>query len=600
MRLYLGIVSRRSGVPVDPELARTARTLVTHAIPVPRDALSNDEWISPNRMVTLLGWSNEPEHQLLPPVFAGAAADRALGYCGYLADAADALELLKRDSLAGADTLGGVFSLFRASDDGLQAATSTARVCPVYYATGPDVTVIGSRALLVHLVARAAEGKPAPDIDAASLVPLVHHGFLTTDATPFTGVMALPAASVIDARPAATPAISTATLPAAEGAIGQVSELTSALALAVAPLGKSDLPARLALSGGRDSRLLAAALHAGGIPFNAYTHGFDDAPDMILGRQIADLLGIPHDARVTVPEPVKRTVTVPHPLSRATQVIRMCEGMTTGYESVGGYAPFDAVPATSGSGGETLRGGFLYDQQDVSPEGLRRRVNTIFHVADWLLTQDAKDGFKGAAAPWSEMDGFSALDLIYLHYRTGRWIVGSHTATLMNGLYFHPFFDNRVVRAALRLPPRWRHTEEPFYQAIAALAPPLAALPTEGKRWRFEAKRPARLTDWRDWRRRAPVVPRGQTSGFNWRLCTHESLLGILTAQILDGPSALFDIVDRTEMEKLLDRLKSQAPRQAGWMKQVWHVYTMSVLLSGTWYGDSTSSTPDPISVPVT
>ncbi|MCW2915100.1 MAG: hypothetical protein JWN52_3168 [Actinomycetia bacterium] len=58
------------------------------------------------------------------------------------------------------------------------------------------------------------------------------------------------------------------------------------------------------------------------------------------------------------------------------------------------------------------------------------------------------------------------VDHLYLRYRTGRWIVGSHTATLMNSPYYQPFFDNRVVREALALPAEWRHSEEPFYHLI--------------------------------------------------------------------------------------------------------------------------------------
>ncbi|MFB4303133.1 hypothetical protein [Actinomadura sp. NTSP31] len=59
---------------------------------------------------------------------------------------------------------------------------------------------------------------------------------------------------------------------------------------------------------------------------------------------------------------------------------------------------------------------------------------------------------------------------LYLYYRTGRWIVGSHTATLMNAPYYHPFFDNRVVREALGLAPEWRRSEFPFYLLIRELA----------------------------------------------------------------------------------------------------------------------------------
>lgn len=573
---------------VAPTLLRAARELIGEAFPVPEDVITRDEWVSTDGSVALLGWSNEPASELLPGILTGSPHGRSLGYCGYLTGSADAARGLGWETLAGAGELGGVFSLFRAGEDRLEAVTSLARVCPVYYAQHQDVVVIGSRALQVHLVAQEAAGDPGMRINVPALVPLVHHGFFTTDATPFTGVKALPAASVLVARTGSELSVSPTAPPApdparAASSAAGVADLAEALIAAAAPLSRAAAPVRLALSGGRDSRLMASLLWAAGIPFHAYTHGFANDPDMILGKRIAGVLGIEHEVQLTERQERQDTgtLTVQHPLDRTIHIVQMCEGMTSGYESVNRYQPFALAPATSGSGGETLRGGFLYDQKDVSRDGLAKRVRSIFHAADWLLTQDAIEGFRAASAPWEACDGFTALDQIYLYYRTGRWIVGSHTATLMNSLYYHPFFDNRVVRAALRLPAKWRRTEEPFYRTIATLAPAIADIPTEGKRWRFEASRPRRLSQWPAWRRRTPVLPVGRAAGFNWRLSTAPALLDVLTEQILDGPKELFEVVDQAKAEAFLRDLRSGT--RTGWTKQAWHMYTISVLLAGTW-----------------
>jgi hypothetical protein len=131
------------------------------------------------------------------------------------------------------------------------------------------------------------------------------------------------------------------------------------------------------------------------------------------------------------------------------------------------------------------------------------------------------------------------VDHLYLRYRIGRWIVGSHTATLMNSPSYQPFFDNRVVREALALPAEWRHSEEPFYHLIRLLEPSLAEIPPEGKRWRFERERPRRLAGWRAWRSRAAVTPVGRTAGFNWRKQYDEGFQSIMREQILGGPREL-------------------------------------------------------------
>jgi hypothetical protein len=271
--------------------------------------------------------------------------------------------------------------------------------------------------------------------------------------------------------------------------------------------------------------------------------------------------------------------------------------MTSSYESVAEYQPFVAEAATSGSGGETLRGGFAYDLKGTSAQDVQKRIHTIFHSADWLLTEQAIESFSPATVPWTERDGFTALDHLYLSYRTGRWIVGSHSATLMNSLYYHPYFDNRVVRAALHLPAEWRHTEEPFYRIICMLAPALANVPPEGKRWRFEADGPRRVVEWPAWRKREAVVPKGRTAGFNWRRSRDEALLGIFEEQILDGPKAVFDIVERGKIEELLADLRSGA--KTGWVQQLWHVFTMSVLLDGAWLKNGTPAHTNNIDIPI-
>jgi hypothetical protein len=237
-------------------------------------------------------------------------------------------------------------------------------------------------------------------------------------------------------------------------------------------------------------------------------------------------------------------------------------------------------PGTSGSGGETLRGGFLYDQEDVTPAGLRRRVRSIFCAGEGFLTPAANERARAEHAVWADRaraDGFDALDKLYLFYRTGRWIVGSHTATLMNSPFYHPFFDNRVVRETLTLPAEWRHSEEVFFRLIEILAPQLADIPPEGKRWRFDRGFSWRPSELRARYRRRPVVPTGGSSGFDWRKSFDENFLALLRERFLAAPRALFDVVAEPRAKELF----SGAPRQ--WTHQIWHIYTLSVMLSGEW-----------------
>jgi hypothetical protein len=274
-------------------------------------------------------------------------------------------------------------------------------------------------------------------------------------------------------------------------------------------------------------------------------------------------------------------VEVPHPLDRAVRVIRMCEGMTSAYEQVNGWAPYTLEPRVSGSGGETLRGGFLYDQTDLRLRAVRRRVRTIFLSGEVFLTPESNARARADHEKWdarAQENPYGTLDELYLRYRTGRWIVGSHTATLMNTPYHHPFFDNRVVREVLALPAEWRWSEELVFGLIERLAPRLRDIPPEGKRWRFESRRPRRWGERKIWRERDAVRPTaGRTSGFNWRKSYDENFLALLREQVMDGPRELFDLVDEAKAREHF----AHVPQ--GWTNQTWHIYTLSVLLSGTW-----------------
>ena len=607
MRAYLVIAAGEPGAVIPASVLDAARHAADPAIPVPEPHLRRTEWRSADSSVALLAWSNEPRVAPFPDPLT-ATGDRVLGYLGYLGDPAEADLLLEMSVLDGrVDDLGGCFSVFRAGPHGFAAATSLTRACPVYYAAAGGLRLAGSRALLVHLTARAAQTGitvPAPAYDLVALQAMVRHGFFTSDETPFQGVCAVPNAATLTARvaepmrvvrrPLPTPAPPPAGRRAARR---QVEPLAEALVQAVRPFTRHDRPVRLALSGGRDSRLIAAALYAGGVPFFGATHGMPEHADVVLARRVARTLGV--ECQVAPTRQRDGGVVVPHPMRRAHRVVRMCEGMNSAYEDVNGWAPFDPEPRTSGSGGERLRGGFLTDQRDLTDAGVRTRLQTIFLAQQHLITDEGNawarkryDEWCARLASGEPAGGLDVLDKLHMFYRTGRWLAGSHTATLMNWAYYHPFLDNQVVKAALSLSVEWRLTEEPVALAMNALAPALRDIPFEGRRWRFERDRPPR-PPWRRpaWRRRA--TPRAtRTGGFNWRRSYDAGFAEILRRQIMEGPPELFDIVDRDAVTAHLADVPPKRPSQS------WNLYTLSVLLSGAWLAAPPGDLPD-VTIPV-
>jgi len=143
---------------------------------------------------------------------------------------------------------------------------------------------------------------------------------------------------------------------------------------------------------------------------------------------------------------------------------------------------------------------------------------------------------------------------------------------------FYPLFDNIVTRRALAMDPAWRWSERPMYQTIACLMPSLRDLPLARKRWRFAPAEVPGFLRRRSWLAQTPV-PAGRTvrGGFDWRVHPDGPLTARLREQILDGPSSLFEIVERAAIEELL------APPTLKEAHFAWQLYTASVLLSGSW-----------------
>ena len=602
MRACLVVSVRQPGEQIPDAVLAAARQAIGEAVPAPADVWRTAEWMSSDGGTALLAWSNEPAEAPFPEPIRPSAG-RALAYCGYLGGKGDADLLLSAGALGdGLDDVGGCFSVFRAGPDGFEAATSVTRACPVYHAEAGGLRFAASRALLAHLPARAAAtglGRPAPAYDLMALQSMVRHGFFVSDETPFEGVRAVPNAAAVVARPGRGVGIVRRPLPeqgpAPRGrreARHRVEPLAEALLAAVEPFRWHDRPMRLALSGGRDSRLIAAACHAAGVPFFGATHGLADSLDVVLAQRVAGVLGV--ECQVTIDRQRSGAVVVRHPVRRAHALVRMCEGMNSAYEGVNRWAPFDPEPRSSGSGGERLRGGFLSDQKDLTRDGVLKRLQTVFLAQRDFLSDDANAYAQRYYDEWVaryDSDGVDVLDKLHMFYKTGRWLAGSHTATLMNWAYYHPFLDNRVAREALALPVEWRLSEEPLALVMEALAPRLRDVPFAGERWRFERERPRTLRERPGWRRRA-TPPSTSAAGFNWRKAYGVELAGVFREHILDGPPELFTIVDRAAVER---RLAEVPPRRPG---QSWHLLALSVLLSGAWREPEPDALPD-IEVPL-
>lgn len=628
MRVFLAVASKGgpSAEPLLDQVVRSAEGLIEQVFPVPADTVTSARHRFAGAV--LLGWGNEGGAPTRPELVT-ATRDRAIGVTGRLLDWADVGRLLGASSLGEvARGTRGCFSAIRIEPGGLTAVTDMTRACGIFYAQTPELHIVGNRALLVHLVARGG-GPVAWDVRA--LQSMVRQGYFLSDETPYDGVSALPPSSTLvvgdGTRRITSEPLPGVHLPGVHPGAGSVPTsrrgkraaiegLAEALVETVRPLTDQ---VNLALTGGRDSRLMAALLHAAGVPFRATTNGLDDHPDVVIARQIAARLGVEHNVIAPKRTEQRDAVLVEHPLRRTHEVLRTCEGMTSAYESIVEYLPYSPKLTMSGQSGEILRGGFLYSQGNPAPAAMRRRVEAFFLKDEALFAEGANAHARELAAPWlerAESDPAGALDHMYVTYRVGRWHAAARAGSLRRGDAVQPFLDNRVVGAALALDPLWRRSEEVVHELIGMFAPKLRGIPLEGSEWRFMAERtPSRWESLLARRRSSaqkksgtqksgtqkpgaqkPAAPKGKkgAGSWNWRTSPGERLTAVLRDGVLDGVAAgdgaLWEIVRKDAVEEMFAAPVLRQPALA------WNLYTVGAMLSGVYPGDAPGDL-DPIEV---
>ena len=462
---------------------------------------------------------------------------------------------------------------------GLHARTGVTRVDPVYLAEVPGAVVVSDRASWAAAVTGRLS-QPDPVMVAAFL----SLGYPVGAATPFRGVVALGARrqlTVSGGRPVVT------AVPDKAPGGGSYDEVAAALADAVRPLGERDVPVELSLTGGKDSRLIAAALTAAKVPFRARTHGFASHPDVIVAAMIASQLGVEHV--VTEPRPPasdQAPQQAPHAadvLARLRSAVLVSDGMLSAFENVGRPDPrVTTEPVqTGGHGGELLRGGYAPAawtgrrparawSEARGAELFRRMVTRRLR----LLHPPAASEYLASLAPFAAAlprGPLRALDDFYLANRAGRWSAAARQAYLIREPLVQPFFSDPVVRAARAVPLPDRITDRLHRGVLAALCPELLDLPLAGSGWKSGPVVPPV--------RPAAAAGAGSAAGVSdWRRASGDQMARLLRDYALDQGTVggMFDLVRRSAAERAL------RPPQPD-SHAAWALATLAALLSGDW-----------------
>jgi hypothetical protein len=372
--------------------------------------------------------------------------------------------------------------------------------------------------------------------------------------------------------------------------------MAAALVEAVTPLRDAGRPVELSLTGGKDSRLIAAALAVAKVPTRARTYGFADHPDVVVAAQVARELGLEHEiAEPKTSGEAGATVQEVDVLTRLRATVLVADGMLSAFENVGrpDPDPAEAVIAIGGHGGELLRGGYAKlipgsaaRRAAASAEMFRRL--TMRRVP--LLRARHRAVYVGTLAPWAAAVAARpgpALDDFYLVNRAGRWSAAARQAYAIRSVLAQPFFDDQVVRAARAVPLAERLDDRLVRGAIRALHPALADLPLAADHWKCPPDVPPVS---------APAASGPAASGpaasgpgasgpgggrrarFDWRRSYGDDVAAFLRDYVLStgAGDGLFAIVSRPAAEKLL-RVPQAEPAT------VWALATLATLCSGDW-----------------
>jgi hypothetical protein len=437
------------------------------------------------------------------------------------------------------------------------ARTSVTRVDPVYVAEVPGAVILSDRATW----AAAATGVLGQH-DPLHVCALLNPGFPLGSVTPFKGVSALARSTTLHLHAGSLTRSASPASPDSHAGPGELRggarAVAAALVEAVAPLRAAGATVQLSLTGGKDSRLVAAALVVAGVPVLARTYGFAGHPDVVLAAQIADRLGIQHT--VTAPAAPGQQTDV---AGRLRATVLVADGMLSAFENVGRPDPAPSATVTAGGhGGELLRGGYAETAAGRRAAQLRagellRRLTTR-HIG--MLRRGVAASYAASLTPWTAAlarGPLQALDDFYLVNRAGRWSAAARQAYLIRESLVQPLFDEHVVLAARAVPLATRVSGELSRAVLAELSPALADVPLAGKG--------------------SGGLAGGEiAASFDWRRQYGAEIASFLRDYTLGlGTSGgLFDVVSRGAAEKAL------TPPHAD-RGTVWALATLACLVSG-------------------
>jgi len=247
------------------------------------------------------------------------------------------------------------------------------------------------------------------------------------------------------------------------------------------------------LTGGKDSRVLAALLASNDIAARYYTYGNNIGRDAQIASQVASALNVDHESLLT--ESFDLSVNWD---DLAKNFVMQADGMCPlqlilGAVTAEGVATRPIPVRIWGAGGELSRAPYLNPVHDFRGPSVRDMQNNIaqrwIDGANGLIRPDAcamARSFVDETIQEYADDGFDVSDLndvFFLYERAGTRSGKNMRATMEFRDSYSPYYCRAFVEAVFSLDARSRRTEPLHYRLIEEYAPAVLRIPFDKGSW---------------------------------------------------------------------------------------------------------------------
>lgn len=613
---YFGILIGKSGPVPDSAIARGVKSTTTASKTVGTGA-KPVVWKSKSGHLVVIAWGDDGDVGLYRGKLILEEGPHALVGTGYYFDSAyDSDDELLR-ALVRTESpetilrkLGGVFSLCicDAVNNTVRVANTLASQPNIFYAETKDLIVISSRGLFLGLNVHET-----PRYNVSAFGQFVITDFFPSDELPYLGTKDMPANTILTANP---DGLSIEFIDEAYEEFGlcdpepndqDFDDASDMLAQSILALTRAGVRLRLGLSGGKDSRVLAAGLHHVNADCSVrFSANWPDHPDLILGQKVANLLEFETEPHRMLDDEYKGDTAEINLDEWLVRTLRGYDGLHAVGMSMPMLAPKPiARQATSevhlaGTGGEVLRGGFarkdcshMFGVTEFNRETMEAVARKILGGNTAYLHPSSKEGYEHWMADYIEREYSSdhpeaLLERLYLFVNQARRV----TCGVLP-YEFDPLLDNRLLRHVARFSAGSRTNELWHFELIRRLSPGLEMVPLADNRWGFEASGLGEIYE-AGYSAREPLKLKWGTRASNYvRFTAMTDLRAHFEKSLLEDH---YDVLASClDMDALKHLMRSRDAYEYKSASIFWLSHAAALILSNRWLEDRPISPPQTV-----